>query len=944
MGDIFEEVTKGLTELFGDDDPKGVERIHPYTNLEKAKVLQDARIFHDDHLVREDPQKCCLVLAQLMALMQDTNQALQGDEATEIFFGVTKLFVSNDLFLRRMTYLFIKEIYERCDSSDVIIVTSCLTKDMTCDVDLYRANSLRVLCRIIDSAMLSAVERYFKAAIVDNSSLVSSSALVSASHLLASSSEFASIVKRWIGETQEALKSRDAMVQFHAIQLLYQIKASDRLGISKLVQQFGQNKGLRSPLAIVCLIRYTAKLLHDEVLRGRGGDGGSYVDGSSTMRGGYKFLESCLTNKHEMIVYEAARAICYLPRVEVQDLRPAISALQLFMSSRRPTVRHASIRTIAVLANNHPRAVSMCNQDLEALVADSNRSIATLAITTLLKTGSEHSIERLLGHISVFMNDLSDEFKITVVKSMQRLCFTYPSLHTRVVGFLSDTLREEGGYEYKKSLVGTIVSLMKGAPETIDQTLLQLCEFIEDCEYTSLSTDILELLGETGPETKEPARYIRFIYNRIILENSMVRSAAISSLTKFAAACPSLRPSILTLLHSSLRDEDDEARDRGSLAVKMLEDVIAKRPYTPRLDDDDAPYADDKPGADDEMACAVLEAMPVSFAKLEKSMKAFIASPQSMQTPEELTFASLPIIEDDSPDVAADEDMEADIVGEVDLLALSPEKEKNDVTDAISALQEIPELASLGRVFRSTRPAPLTESETEYVVECIKHIFDDHVVLQFIVQNTIEDQRLDNVIVAVDTDSSLFEVAGEIAAEKIKYGDTANCFTVLQLNTDESLASCRFSCELKFSIVQVDPATGEEESEPYEEEYPLEDLEISTADFMAKVAVPDFRKAWESMGNAHEVLEKYGLQYRNQEDAVSAVVDFLGMQPCDGTGKVKAGGKPHMLHLSGVFVGGRSVLARSQVVLQKESGGVILKIAVRSEDEGVSRMVADCIS
>jgi hypothetical protein len=35
-------------------------------------------------------------------------------------------------------------------------------------------------------------------------------------------------------------------------------------------------------------------------------------------------------------------------------------------------------------------------QDLESLISDSNRSIATLAITTLLKTGSEFSVDRLM--------------------------------------------------------------------------------------------------------------------------------------------------------------------------------------------------------------------------------------------------------------------------------------------------------------------------------------------------------------------------------------------------------------------------------------------------------------------------------------------------------------------------------------------------------------------
>lgn len=33
----------------------------------------------------------------------------------------------------------------------------------------------------------------------------------------------------------------------------------------------------------------------------------------------------------------------------------------------------------------HPAAVTACNLDLENLITDSNRSIATLAITTLLK-------------------------------------------------------------------------------------------------------------------------------------------------------------------------------------------------------------------------------------------------------------------------------------------------------------------------------------------------------------------------------------------------------------------------------------------------------------------------------------------------------------------------------------------------------------------------------
>ena len=49
----------------------------------------------------------------------------------------------------------------------------------------------------------------------------------------------------------------------------------------------------------------------------------------------------------------------------------------------------------------------------------------------------------------------------------------------------------------------------------------------------------------------------------------------------------------------------------------------------------------------------------------------------------------------------------------------------------IAQLAAIPEFAKLGPLFRSSpKPTELTESETEYVVNCIKHVYNDHVVFQ----------------------------------------------------------------------------------------------------------------------------------------------------------------------------------------------------------------------
>ena len=130
----------------------------------------------------------------------------------------------------------------------------------------------------------------------------------------------------------------------------------------------------------------------------------------------------------------------------------------------------------------------------------------------------------------------------------------------------------------------------------------------------------------------------------------------------------------------------------------------------------------------------------------------------------------------------------------------------------------------------------------------------------------------------------------------------------------------------------------------YDEEYPLENLIITASDFMAKVGVPDFRKAWNGTSDNIEALGQYVIPSTSLAQVVKDIVELLGMQPCDGTGSPpNSESKPHMLHLSGVFVGGHEVLARAQLAVKKGEG-TMLKIAVRSNDEAVSENVLSCIN
>lgn len=156
----------------------------------------------------------------------------------------------------------------------------------------------------------------------------------------------------------------------------------------------------------MCLqIKYIARVLKDTTAPPEG-----------EKRPFYDYLVASLRHKSDMVMFQAARTIAELRDVSVRELAPAITVLHLFLSSARPVVRFAAVRILNAVSVNHPTAVTNCNIELEQLMLDTNRSIAVYAITTLLKTGSESSVERLLKQIRTFMADIADDFKVVVVQ------------------------------------------------------------------------------------------------------------------------------------------------------------------------------------------------------------------------------------------------------------------------------------------------------------------------------------------------------------------------------------------------------------------------------------------------------------------------------------------------------------------------------------------------
>lgn len=80
-----------------------------------------------------------------------------------------------------------------------------------------------------------------------------------------------------------------------------------------------------------------------------------------------------------------------------------------------------------------------------------------------------------MKQITGFMNEISDEFKIIVIDAIRSLCLKFPAKQSLMLTFLSNVLRDEGGYEYKRAIVEAIFDIIYHIPESKEFGKLYSC-------------------------------------------------------------------------------------------------------------------------------------------------------------------------------------------------------------------------------------------------------------------------------------------------------------------------------------------------------------------------------------------------------------------------------------------------------------------------------------
>lgn len=898
-------------------------------------------------------KRCRQLIARLLRLLAH-GETFPEQEATALFFSISKLFQHQNDSLRQLVYVAIKELSGI--SQDVLMATSSIMKDIQNGSDMVKPNAIKSLTYVLDESTAFSAERLLKSAIVNKHPSISSAALCTAYNLLPISE---ATVKRLTNEAQEAIvnlkqfphsnsSSSDGnefypnstfITQYHALGLIYQLRKNDKMSLLKLVKQFAESNTLKNQMAKVQLV----KLVNDLIYR----DSQLFIQFQP-------ILDNWLSNKFESVQLETTKLITNFaltnPRLVSTELfASSVNTLRSLLTVPRVTTRFAALRVLNKISLVSPEKIAVCNPELESLINDSNRNISTYAITTLLKTGTAKNISSLIGTITKFIHEVSDDFKMIIIEAVRTLSLNFPQEWKFIIKFLIDVLKNsEGGFKFKNSIVEAIIDIVSFIPESKELALENLCDFIEDCEYNEILVRVLHLLGKEGPFTTTPSLFVRHIYNRVVLENSIIRSAAVVALSKFALTKndPTLKDSIVSLLKRISNDPDDEVRDRATIALKLIDST----------ETDNSIVAEN----------LIQTKYYYDLSSLEKKLSNYISSNEdSFNTPfnvadiRKYTEDEIKAIElkkkqeqafgngseitggkDTIPSTQANNKrVDANTYQGVGVAEHEQELLETKYADELLAIDEIKEF---GKLINSSKPTPLTEPEAEFMVTCVKHLFQDNIVFQFNISNTLNDVALDNVSVVCNPengDESLLKESFTLPIDRLLPNTEAASYVAFTKN--ENIVMEGFLNTLIFTTRELDPETNEpfEDDEGFQDEYEIDPVYLTTGDYIKNAFVGNFDATLDEL--AHEEIAVYNIQ---EDLTLQEVTDKLILNtsclPLSNTQFAPTDSNSHVLKLFG-----KSVLNGAKIALLvkmiKSSKGIALKAQGKSED---AELCADLVN
>jgi coatomer protein complex subunit gamma len=253
-------------------------------------------------------------------------------------------------------------------------------------------------------------------------------------------------------------------------------------------------------------------------------------------------------------------------------------------------------------------------------------------------------------------------------------------------------------------------------------------------------------------------------------------------------------------------------------------------------------------------------------------------------------------------------------------------------------MRKISQLKELGEPCRTIEPLLLTEADNEYVVTLFKHIFPEHIVLQFKVHNTMDNIALEKITIQTDISQLEAEPLFAIPIDHLAPSATEYGYVVLRYEEDR-FPSGPVSSAFSFRMKEGEDDAGEEE------EYPMEEFAINLSDFVAPLNLGgSFESMWVSL-KEHESVDKFSLKaMRNLTQAAHQLIDFFGMH-VEGGRPEKISTKSHVINMSGVLADSKkTVVLVSGKVFVASDNSVALQLEIRGGDEGTRSFLSQALT
>lgn len=428
-------------------------------------------------------RNCIKVINNLMYYL--TTKDIEPDTLNSILIYLLKAFQSKEQYLKNVIYTTVIELSKLTDQGFIGI--NIFVKDyMTSKI---KHKIIRSLFCIIPDEMIYDFTKYLNECFISKSDeLITSGVLVAYT-----------LISKNFTKVKELYTPLEITDDIHGYQKL--------AWMSSVNQDFG-NLMYKNEAGVIC-VRIAVKKRKYDLFK-------TFLN--LRISDNFVFFEACkqVTEMNEEISLQFISLVC--------------QGLKNFLKSENFYEKFSAIKLLSKLSLKHSKNIEKLNKEIEELLQENSKTLTMFAISTLLKTGTEETIDRLMKYLPEFMNEMDDTYKILGLNALLTLTLKNASKIDVFIEFIKGCILTKGTLKFKMHIVKILNDFI--TDNKIDEILFEkilniFIIYLEDSEYFEISAEILGILGKQIYKSKNYKKYVMHVYNRLILEDQKIKIPAV---------------------------------------------------------------------------------------------------------------------------------------------------------------------------------------------------------------------------------------------------------------------------------------------------------------------------------------------------------------------------------------------------------------------------------